>query len=89
MKPDLEKKDLEKHLEKIESELVLIRRGITDFSSYFVRGMLQGAGYLIGAAIILTIVGWILNIAGVIPAFSDAVDEFRSSLNQVGATVPK
>ncbi len=81
--------DLENHLEKIEKELVLIRKGITNFSSYFIRGMLQGAGYLVGAALVLTIVGWILNIAGVIPAFSDAVDEFRASMERVGGAVPK
>lgn len=81
--------ELKNHLEKIEDELIQVRKSLTGFSSYFVRGILQGAGYIVGAAIILTIIGWILNIAGVIPAFSNAVNEFRTSVDRIGGTVPK
>lgn len=51
------------------------------------RGCIYGAGYVVGAVLIIVIVGWILNIIGVIPAFSREVTEFRTALENIGGTV--
>lgn len=79
--------ELTKHLEKMEKELSLLRKEMTSFSYSFMRGLFSGAGYVIGAAVILTIIGWILNVIGIIPAFTQGVTEFRESIDRIGGTV--
>lgn len=79
--------ELTKHLGKIEKEITLLRQEMTGYSYSFIRGLFSGAGYIIGAALILTIIGWILNIIGVIPAFTQGVSEFRESIDRIGGTV--
>lgn len=79
--------ELKEHLEEIERELVKMRRMTTGMPHALIRGVVYGAGYVIGAVLIIIIVGWILNIVGVIPAFSHQVSEFRNALENVGRTV--
>lgn len=79
--------ELKHHLEAIEKELKVIRVATTSIKSSLVRGLMYGAGYVIGAVTIVVLVGWILNIIGIIPAFNDQVDEFRSALNRINTPV--
>jgi hypothetical protein len=80
--------DLQKHLENIEAELSLLRKEQSKMTPpHFLKGIFYGAGYIVGAVLIIIIIGWILNIIGVIPAFNDQVELFRKALERIGAPV--
>ncbi len=79
--------ELKTHLKNIEKEVTVLRKEMTSLWDVFMRGLVNGAGYVVGAAIILTLIGWILNIAGVIPAFTKGVNEFRASIDRIGGAV--
>jgi uncharacterized membrane protein len=79
--------ELKHHLEKIEKELVELRVTTTSIKSSLVRGLVYGAGYVVGVVVVIVIVGWILNVVGIIPAFNDKVDAFRSALERVGGPI--
>ncbi len=79
--------ELKTHLENIEREIVELRKGSNGLFATLVRGLIYGAGYIIGAALIVILIGWVLNIIGVIPAFNAQVAEFRAALEQIGSPV--
>ena len=79
--------ELKSHLEKLEGELAHMRKASTGISRTLLRGVIYGAGYVIGAVLIIVIVGWILNIIGVIPAFSHQVANFQAALESIGKTI--
>ncbi|HUD03932.1 MAG TPA: hypothetical protein VMR73_00370 [Candidatus Paceibacterota bacterium] len=79
--------ELKNHLETIENEIVKMRKGSTGIPYTLWRGIVYGAGYVIGAVFVILIVGWILNIIGVIPYFNNQVIEFRTALQNVGGTL--
>jgi len=75
--------ELKSHLEKLESELAAIRKPSGGLWQSFLRGCAYGVGYVLGAILIIVIIGWILNVIGVIPAFDRQVTEFRTALENV------
>ena len=79
--------ELKTHLEKIESELSRMRTTSNGIWRTLLRGVVYGVGYVIGAVIIIVIAGWILNIIGIIPAFSHEVMNFQTALDNIGNTV--
>jgi hypothetical protein len=79
--------ELKGYLEKIEDDLSRMRIASTGIWHTLWRGCVYGAGYVIGAALIIVIVGWILNLVGVIPAFGREVTDFRTALENIGNTV--
>lgn len=79
--------ELKTHLETIEKELVDLRKGTHGLGPNLMRGIAYGAGYIVGAVLIIIIIGWILNIIGVIPALSSQVNEFRTALQRIGGPV--
>ena len=74
--------ELKEHLEKIELEIVQTRKKSTSMGHALRLGIVYGAGYIIGAVLIIVIVGWVLNVIGVIPAISRQVGEFRTALEK-------
>ena len=72
--------ELEKNLEKIENKLSHLDRETTGTWRTLWHGVVYGAGYVIGAIIIIIVVGWILNIVGVIPVLAHQAAEFRTAL---------
>jgi uncharacterized membrane protein YkgB len=79
--------ELETDLKKIENELSQMDKESTSIWRTLWRGCVYGAGYILGAVVIIVVVGWILNIIGVIPALSNQVGEFRAALEKIGGTV--
>ncbi len=79
--------ELKNQLVKIEKEVITLRKEMTSLRPVFIRGVVNGAGYIVGAALIFTLIGWILNVVGVIPAFKQGVNEFRASVDRIGGTV--
>ena len=74
--------ELKAHLTTIEQELLTINRR-NSYRINFLGGLVSGIGYVTGAAIVLVVVGWILNVIGVIPAFNAAVASFQHALNTI------
>lgn len=68
-------------LKEINENLSAINRKTGGNLASFWRGVLTGFGYLLGALIAVLIVGWVLNVIGIIPAFSDQVDSLREALD--------
>ncbi len=66
-----------KHLERIEGELTEIKENSGSWKGWFVRGILQGAGIIIGTILAAVLLGWALSILGIIPGLSDLIDYFR------------
>ncbi len=79
--------ELKKNLRKIENELSHMDKASSGTWHTLWRGCVYGAGYIIGAITIIVVVGWILNIIGVIPALSEQVNAFRTALEHIGGTV--
>lgn len=79
--------ELKHHLEKIEGELKDFHKASFRPSLILFRGSIYGAGTVLGAVLVVIIVGWILNIIGVIPAFADQVNEFRAALDRFSTPV--
>jgi len=79
--------ELKIHLEIIENELVLMRKKANNIWQIFWHGCISGAGYVVGTIIIILIVGWILNLVGIIPAFNRQMADFRTSLDNISKTV--
>jgi hypothetical protein len=75
----------EKHFEKleaIENNLVEIRRILKPTRwQMFVQGMWRAVGYLIGLILAIAIIGWFLNIIGLVPAFSTFSQNMQEILN--------
>ena len=49
----------------------------------FATGTLSGLGSVIGVAIALAAIGWILNTVGIIPAFKTEVIKINQTLDQI------
>ena len=79
--------ELKSHLERIEAELVHMRKETVSLKASLVRGLIYGAGYIRGAALVLVLMGWILNIVGIIPAFNNQVQQFQDILQHIGTPI--
>lgn len=76
--------ELKTHLDSINKNLAEINRktGSSIWRSFFT-GTLSGLGSVIGVAIAITIIGWILNSVGFIPAFRNEVTRLNDTLDQL------
>jgi hypothetical protein len=63
-------------LKKISGELEAIKANTGSYGSAFWRGILQGAGAIIGSILAIVLIGWILEIIGVIPGFGQIAAYF-------------
>ena len=79
--------ELKEHLVKIENELSQMEKKSVGFWNTVWRGCIYGAGYIIGAVIVIVIAGWVLNIVGIIPLFGNQVTNFRAALDRVSGPV--
>jgi hypothetical protein len=79
--------ELKTDLKKIEKELSHMDKESTGTWHTLWRGCVYGAGYVLGAIVIIVVAGWILNVIGVIPALSHQVAEFRAALQNFTGTV--
>jgi len=69
-------KDLNKSVTKLDSR-------VNKWWKILLHGMLQGAGAVIGAALVFSLLGLLLNIAGVLPYIGDTALELKGILDKV------
>ena len=80
----MEDEELRKQLVELDTQLKKISKNTgTPLWKSFVTGTLTGLGGVIGVAIALTIIGWVLNVVGVIPAFKHQVTIIEQDLNNL------
>lgn len=72
-----------RQLKEIKKELSEIKVRTADFKRTFVSGALYGAGALVGGIATIAIIGWILNLLGIIPGLSVLADYIRSLVEQL------
>ncbi len=69
--------------EGIKNDLEEIKHLTGDSKAWFWRGIMQGAGAIVGSIAMLIILGWVLSILGVIPGVADIADYIRGYMNQI------
>jgi hypothetical protein len=78
--------ELKHYLEQIVSKLQAIQYKKEGLWRVFGRGVMHGLGSVIGVAIALIIIGWILNTIGVIPAFREQARSWQQTLEEIKRT---
>lgn len=73
-------------LQQINDNLVKIDKKLGGYWLTFGKGLLYGLGTVIGAALAIILIGWFLNVIGVIPALKKTSDDWRSAIQQVQET---
>ena len=79
----MNEQDFYKKLEEINTNILGVTKAVTvkGWKSLY-GGILYGFGSIIGAVLALVILGWILNVFGVIPAFKNQVVRIEGLLQQ-------
>lgn len=72
-----------KHLKKIEGELGEIKENTGSWSGWFIRGIMQGAGIIVGTIVGLVALGWLLSILGFVPGLSELADYLRDAVERI------
>ncbi|OHB20391.1 MAG: hypothetical protein A2854_01410 [Parcubacteria group bacterium RIFCSPHIGHO2_01_FULL_56_18] len=67
-----------RQLKEIKKELSEIKVRTSDPKRSFINGILYGAGALVGGIIAVAIIGWTLNVLGIIPGLSELADYIHS-----------
>ena len=70
-------------LSQINENLTKIEKKLGSYWTALFKGLLYGLGTVIGAAMAIILIGWFLNIIGVIPALKKTSDQWRSAIQQV------
>ncbi|MFA7252512.1 MAG: hypothetical protein WC027_01510 [Candidatus Paceibacterota bacterium] len=68
---------INKHLSVIEEELRPTRWKM------FTQGIWRAVGYLLGLLIAIALLGWVLNIIGVVPWFQNIAEELNNILGDI------
>jgi hypothetical protein len=76
----------DKKLDELNKNLEGINNKMGSYKSAFGRGILTGFGYVLGAGVAVIIIGWFLNVIGVIPALKDTAEDWRSVFQQAQDT---
>ena len=77
--------DFHEKLVEINDNVAKINHRIGGSGMALWRGILSGFGYVIGALVALIIIGWVLNVVGIIPAFRETVNSLKDNLQQTSS----
>jgi hypothetical protein len=72
-----------RQLKEIKKELSEIKERTADPKRVFLNGVLYGAGALIGGIVAVALIGWVLNILGIIPGLNELADYGRSLMDEL------
>jgi hypothetical protein len=74
--------ELNSHLVAIQADLDRLAKKERHWTQ-FVGGGFYGLGYITGALVLVLIIGWVLNVIGVIPAFSSYANDIKNALDSI------
>lgn len=75
--------EVEQLQEDIKTDLEDLKHLTGDSRAWFWRGIMQGAGAIVGSIFMLIFLGWFLSIIGVIPGFGEIAAYISSYLDRV------
>lgn len=70
-------------LKEINENLEQVNKNLGSLWLSFAKGSLYGLGSVIGAGLAIILIGWFLNIIGVIPALKKTSEQWRTAIQQV------
>ena len=73
--------DLKDHLEALNKNLILVRRGVSWWRA-LLHGIMTGLGSVVGVIIAIILLGWALNIIGIIPALKNETTQWKNLLQK-------
>ncbi len=73
--PDREIKELTENMKRLNQTM-------SSAWLSFGKGLLGGLGSVLGAGIAIILIGWFLNVIGVIPAFREQANQWREAFEQ-------
>ncbi len=68
-----------KDVEKLNENLTTISARLGNMWLAFGKGLLTGFGSVLGAGLAIILIGWFLNVIGVIPALSNSATQWREA----------
>lgn len=68
----------EKQVRELNENLAKVSNRLGNVWLSFGKGVLTGFGSVLGAGLAIILIGWFLNVIGVIPAFQQTAEEWRS-----------
>lgn len=78
--------ELKTHLSEITTSVKALNSG--RWWKSLLEGTLRGFGSVIGVVLAVAVIGWSLNIIGVIPAFKQEVEQWRKLLQETQRQSP-
>ncbi len=83
--------NLETSVREIQTNIEQINHKVGGNWKSLSRGLLTGFGSIVGAALAIVLIGWVLNFIGVIPAFKNQATQWRDALQQTSSRqlIPK
>ncbi len=67
----------DKRIDELNENLDKINYRLGNFWLSFVKGLLTGFGSVLGAGLAIILIGWFLNIVGVVPALKKQSEEWK------------
>ena len=82
--------ELKVQLDQINENLTAIKQksGSSGLVKSFFSGMFSALGYVVGLAIVVVIIGWVLQRTGLLPAFENQVKSFTDLVNGAKQLLP-
>lgn len=69
-------------IKQINENLVKVNQRLGSYWSALLKGLLYGLGTVIGAGLALILIGWFLNVIGVIPGVKQVAEQWRTTIQQ-------
>ena len=79
----------DKKLEELNKNLEGINSRMGNLWFAFGKGLLTGLGSVLGAGIAVILIGWFLNVIGVIPALQNSATEWREAFQSTQNFLPE
>ena len=78
----MNEQDNKNTIDEIRDQVVMINKKLPTGWRVLLNGILSGFGYVVGIAFAIALLGYFLNILGIIPAFRTEVDSWKQILER-------
>jgi Na+/melibiose symporter-like transporter len=80
--------ELKQELDKVNTNLITLTKKVGGTWSSLFKGLLSGFGSVIGVAIALMIIDWMLNTLGYIPTFRQQTNDWKQIIQKAQDATP-